>query len=45
MTWMLKEENIGKLLNGLSDLIDENPHKSKKAWYGFKTIPFYCYFI
>nr|XP_022331211.1 polyamine-modulated factor 1-like [Crassostrea virginica] len=32
MTWMLKEENIGKLLNGLSDLIDENPHKSKKAW-------------
>nr|XP_011439501.2 polyamine-modulated factor 1 [Crassostrea gigas] len=30
--WMLKEENIGKLLNGLNDLIDENPHKGKKAW-------------
>lgn len=29
---MLKEENIGKLLNGLNDLIDENPHKGKKVW-------------
>ncbi|XP_048733593.1 uncharacterized protein LOC125649825 isoform X2 [Ostrea edulis] len=30
--WMLKEENIGKLLNGLNDLIEENPNKGKKAW-------------
>lgn len=29
---MLKEENVGKLLNGLNNLIDENPHKGKKAW-------------
>ncbi|XP_062577787.1 polyamine-modulated factor 1-like [Saccostrea cucullata] len=29
---MLKEENICKLLNGLNDLIDENPEKGKKGW-------------
>ncbi|XP_061172784.1 polyamine-modulated factor 1-like [Saccostrea echinata] len=32
ITWMLKEENIGKLLNGLNDQIDENPEKGKKGW-------------